>query len=151
METGKRTRRLSSPSRHSLWYTGVMIPGIILLMLVALSACGPLYKTEYTLEPPATQQGQICVMQCEQNRTQCKNNVESTLKDCKHSNEIASIKLESCIKAGEMTCYDTRTACPPPNFEQCNKEHRYCYQSCGGKVFPQITCIDSWGWGLGCN
>ncbi|MCI5209691.1 MAG: hypothetical protein D3910_13060 [Candidatus Electrothrix sp. ATG2] len=110
-----------------------------------------MYKTEYILEPPKTQQGQICIMQCEYNRTQCKNNVKSAGKDCKHRNEIAGIKLENCLKAGEMTCYDSRTPCPPPNFEQCNKEHRYCYQACGGKAIPQVTCVDSWGWGFGCN
>ena len=125
--------------------------GLLGLTLIALSGCGPMYKTEYILEPPKTQQGQICIMQCEYNRTQCKNNVKSAGKDCKHRNEIAGIKLENCLKAGEMTCYDSRTPCPPPNFEQCNKEHRYCYQACGGKAIPQVTCVDSWGWGFGCN
>ena len=143
MKTRKKTRQ---PSGHSLWHAG-----LVSLMLVALSACGPMYKTEYILEPPETQQGQVCIMQCEQNRTQCKNNIKSALKDCQHRNEIASIKLENCIKSGDMTCYDTRTPCRPLNFEQCNKEHRYCYQSCGGKAIPQVTCVDSWGWGLGCN
>jgi hypothetical protein len=143
MKTTKRAKRVSG---RSLWHAV-----LVSLMLGALSACGPMYTTEYMLSPPETQQGQVCAMQCEQNRTQCKNNVKDALKDCGHRNEIASIKLENCIKSGDMTCYDTRTPCPPPNFEQCNKEHRYCYQSCGGKVVPQVTCVDSWGWGLGCN
>ncbi|MGB5686152.1 MAG: hypothetical protein WBM35_10080 [Candidatus Electrothrix sp.] len=148
MKKGKRTKRLSSHlNNHSLWHAGL----ISLMLGTLLSACGPMYKTEYMMEPPTTQQGQVCIMQCEQNRTQCKNNVKSAMKDCQHRNEIESLKLETCIKAGEMTCYDTRVPCPPPNFEQCNKEHRYCYQSCGGKVVPQVTCVDSWGWGLGCN
>lgn len=131
---------------HLLWHAVFLS-----LLLISLSACGPLYKTEYLLEPPATQQGKMCTMQCEQNRTACKNDVKLAQKDCEHHNEIASIKLENCIKDGEMSCYDSRKSCPPPSFERCNKEHRYCYQACGGKVFPQLTCIDSWGWGRGCN
>ncbi|MCI5158463.1 MAG: hypothetical protein D3906_08480, partial [Candidatus Electrothrix sp. AUS1_2] len=84
-------------------------PGLFLLILISLSACGPMYTTEFLLEPPTSQQGQVCVMQCEQNRSQCKNNLQSALKDCEHRNEIAGIKLENCLKAGEMTCYDGRT------------------------------------------
>ncbi|MCI5208681.1 MAG: hypothetical protein D3910_07785, partial [Candidatus Electrothrix sp. ATG2] len=101
MKAIKKTRQIGG---HWLWSTG-----LISLTLIALSGCGPMYKTEYMLEPPTTQQGQICIMQCEQNRTQCKNNVKSAWKDCKHRNEIASIKLENCIQAGDMTCYDSRT------------------------------------------
>lgn len=131
---------------HLLWQTVFLS-----LLLISLSACGSLYPTEYLLAPPTTQQGQMCVMQCEQNRTACKNDVKLAQKDCEHHNEIARMKLESCIKAGGMSCYDSRKTCPPLSFEQCNKEHRYCYQACGGKVSPQLTCVDSWGWGLGCN
>jgi hypothetical protein len=121
------------------------------LLLISLSACGSLYTTEYLLEPPTSQQGQICVMQCEQNRTACKNEIKLAQKDCEHRNEIAGIKLENCLKNGGMNCYDSRKTCPPPSFEQCNQEHRYCYQACGGTVASQRTCVDSWGWGLGCN
>jgi hypothetical protein len=121
------------------------------LLLISLSACGSLYTTEYLLAPPTTQQGQICVMQCEQNRTACKNEIKLAQKDCEHRNEIAGIKLENCLKNGGMNCYDSRKTCPPPSFEQCNQEHRYCYQACGGTVASQRTCVDSWGWGLGCN
>ncbi|XCN73024.1 MAG: hypothetical protein Q3M24_22570 [Candidatus Electrothrix aestuarii] len=143
MQTRKTAKQKSG---RPLWYTG-----LFLLILISLSACGPMYKTEYILEPPTSQQGKVCVMQCEQNRSQCKNNLQLAQKDCEHQNEIASIKLENCLKAGEMTCYDSRKPCPPLDFEQCNKEHRYCYQACGGKAIPQITCIDTWGWGFGCN
>lgn len=121
------------------------------LLLISLSACGSLYTTEYLLEPPTSQQGQMCVMQCEQNRIVCKNEIKLAQKDCEHHNEIARMKLENCIQAGGMSCYDSRKTCPPPSFEQCNQEHRYCYQACGGTVASQRTCVDSWGWGLGCN
>lgn len=143
MNTGKKAMRVSV---YLLRYVVLCS-----LTVMILSACGPLYTTEYLLEAPETQQGQLCIMQCKQNRDQCKNDLKSALKDCRHRNEIAALKLKNCLKAGEMTCYDSRTPCPPLDFEQCNKEHRYCYQSCGGKVVPQITCMDSWGWGLGCN
>ncbi|MCW5212969.1 hypothetical protein VU04_08660 [Desulfobulbus sp. TB] len=135
---------------HLLWHT-VFLSLLLISLSALISACGSLYPTEYRLEPPTTQQGQMCVMQCEQNRTACKNDVKLAQKDCEHHNELARMKLESCIKAGGMSCYDSRKTCPPLSFEQCNKEHRYCYQACGGKVSPQPTCVDSWGWGLGCN
>lgn len=112
------------------------------LLLISLSACGSLYTTEYLLAPPTTQQGQICVMQCEQNRIACKNEIKLAQKDCEHRNEIAGIKLENCLKNGGMNCYDSRKTCPPPSFEQCNQEHRYCYQACGGTVASQRTCVD---------
>ncbi|MCI5149926.1 MAG: hypothetical protein D3916_11160 [Candidatus Electrothrix sp. MAN1_4] len=136
---------------RSLWHAGLLNLLLFSLLSLILSACGPMYKTEYMLEPPTSQQGKLCIMQCEQNWSECKNEVKSDNKDCQHRNEIASLKLEQCIKSGERACYDPRTPCLPPSFEQCNKEYRYCFQSCGGKVVPQVTCVDSWGWGVGCN
>lgn len=145
-----KLREKKQPIRN-LWHAGLLHLLLVTLLSLILSACGPMYKTEYMLEPPATQQGKLCIMQCQQNRAECKNEVKSNYKDCRHRNEIASIKLEHCIESGERACYDPRTPCFPPNFEQCNTEYRYCFQSCGGKVIPQMTCVDSWGWGLGCK
>ena len=126
----------------SLWSLGISA-----LVMAALSGCAPpVYKTEYMLQPPKTQQGQICVMQCEQNRTHCKNNKKGDVKDCEHRNEIARLKLENCIASGAVSCLDTSESCPEVDFAQCNEEHRYCYQSCGGKVTPQVTCVGYWGW-----
>ncbi|MCI5222013.1 MAG: hypothetical protein D3924_04915 [Candidatus Electrothrix sp. AR4] len=138
MKATNSTERIFS--KRLLWSLGISI------LIMTMSACGPIYKTEYILQPPETQQGQVCVMQCEQNRMQCKNNKKGDSKDCEHRNQIARLKLETCINSGAISCYDTTEPCPELNFNQCNKEHRYCYQSCGGKVIPQVTCAGYWGW-----
>ncbi len=129
-------------SKRSLWIVGVCAS-----VMTALSGCAsPIYKTEYILQPPETQQGQICVMQCEQNRMQCKNNKKGDVKDCEHRNEINLLKFENCVSTGVASCLDTSESCRELDLAQCNEEHRYCYQSCGGKVTPQVACIGYWGW-----
>jgi hypothetical protein len=138
MNTADSTNRFSRKIAGSI--------GIAALVVTGLSACGPVYRTDYTLEPPDTEHGRMCIMQCAQKRSECKNELESDLKDCRHRNEMAALKLENCLAAGAAPCLDTTEPCPEPNFDQCNEEYRYCYQSCGGTVIPQVTCAGYWDW-----
>ena len=41
-------------------------------LLALLSACGPIYDTQYSLVPPTSIEGRRCVGQCQQNRTICR-------------------------------------------------------------------------------
>ena len=59
------------------------------LSMVLLAGCGPIYETQYTLQPPATPQEQMCVMQCEQIKNQCRNNEQLRYQNCENQNQYA--------------------------------------------------------------
>ncbi len=115
------------------------------LSMALLAGCGPIYETQYTLQPPATQQGQMCVMQCEQIKNQCRNNEQLRYQNCESQNQYARLELQRCVNAGYSDCYDGTIWCAGPEYDRCDAEHRGCFQNCGGAVFSEQVCI------MGCN
>lgn len=43
----------------------------VILVAVFVVACEPVYRTAYTFTPPASEQGRICVSQCEASHRTC--------------------------------------------------------------------------------
>ena len=131
-------------------FKGIKIIAISAVLMV-ISAC----ETQYTYTPPETQDGKNCVMQCQNNQTQCKGNEQQrayTLQqECMSKSNEANKQCEiesqadynACIKYAR-TDFD-RTMCTKKvctkdscgssaNFSFCEGEFRGCYQQCGGKV-----------------
>ena len=44
---------------------------VVMLLAVLAAACDPVYKTNYIFTPPESEQGKICVNQCEQIKQSC--------------------------------------------------------------------------------
>ena len=54
----------------------------LLVLLTALAACGPRYETEVTLTPPESEQGRICIAQCQNTEEICRARVDTEAARC---------------------------------------------------------------------
>lgn len=119
----------------------------IITGLILLSGCGPIYKTEYTYQPPRSQIGKMCASQCTQTKINCQQLCEMRNESCKsNGRQEAMIQYleykESQIAAGKPV---KRT---PENFNtsycnescDCTDTYNQCYQTCGGMITPYQVC-----------
>lgn len=132
------------PKRYILPFIGA---------LFFLSSCGETRIEGYTLTPPATTGGRMCIVQCQQARDYC--------------DEGCSLKYRTCITTVQMRAmqdYDQYTReqithnqpieFRPRDFESsapcehakqacnaaCDTSYHSCYTSCGGVVAPVTSC-----------
>ena len=103
--------------------------------MLALSSCGPRYKTFYSYTPPSDPMGKNCIMQCDMIQTQCEQMEEMKLDQCEFK---AELEYKKCKKSGGESCY--QSACHT-EFEHCKDKYNTCYQNCGGKVKADVICV----------
>lgn len=108
-----------------------------LLFCAALSACGPVYDTQYTFLPPEDSTGRACVFQCDNSKLQCQQLQDQSAELCESR---AEREYDRCVdKYGEKKCY--RDYCSSSDHERCETQYRSCYQSCGGNVRSETVCV----------
>ena len=112
--------------------------------LMFLSACGPMYRTDYFYTPPESESGRTCTFQCEMMKGQCRQIEELRADRCESDSRTEVANCEAYIyltKGREAKWYECTGSSCSANYEQCEGQHRYCYQSCGGKVDARTTCV----------
>lgn len=117
--------------------------GILLLsLLYLLSACGPVYRVEYTYQPPQDAMGTNCILLCENIKMQCRTNEKYRIQSCEDQNRIARLEYERCVAVGYDYCWDDWTMfCGMENYQRCDADYRQCYQNCGGQIFSREVCV----------
>jgi hypothetical protein len=131
---------------------------VCVLAAAVLSGCAKpravTCKTEYEFHPPTSYEGKMCLMKCEKERKQCRDDKELQYKNCEHHGRMVRLEFERCIASGATNCYSA--VAPPcerpcdssgPCSDSCNMEYRHCYESCGGSVTSKEVCnngCDSW-------
>ena len=123
-------------------------------LTVAIVACGPVYKTTYTYQPPADPNGQRCTVQCDQSKASCTHLCRVSYDNCSEKSMKAARKKYNAYVAERRAANQKvdkklhhflddsnciRTDC------DCEEEYRSCFQLCGGKAIPQKTCVASCG------
>ncbi|MBP2228041.1 hypothetical protein J2847_001323 [Azospirillum agricola] len=121
-------------------------------LLALLTACGPIYDTQYSLIPPTSIEGRNCVSQCQQNRSICRQTCTIGQQSC--LNEARSRALyeyqayverqtaeKKPIKRS-ISSFENTYACGANSCEQrCDADYRDCFGSvCGGQVIAQKVC-----------
>lgn len=109
--------------------------------MLFLSGCGPVYKTVYSYRPPASPQGQICIMQCDNIKRQCYTHEDFRVRACEDENRIARLEYERCASMGYDRCWDRSAFCNSGNYWYCDEEYRICYQNCGGFISSREICV----------
>ncbi len=125
---------------------------LCLAVMALLSACGPVYETQYSLIPPASAEGRLCVNQCQQNRNFCRQNCGMMQQAC--VNEARSRALyeyqayvnrrnaeKQPIKKS-VSDFDRSYSCGNSSCEaRCEADYRDCFGgSCGGQVVAKTVC-----------
>lgn len=122
----------------------------LLLLAITITACGPVYKTEYRFQTPPTQQGKVCANNCLDKMEACKANCRTSIAECKR---IKSLEAENAYlhyvnerradgKEVEKTkrSFENFSGCNLKCEEGCESVHRICHSNCGGNVVEHRYC-----------
>ncbi|MEZ4752834.1 MAG: hypothetical protein R3A13_00765 [Bdellovibrionota bacterium] len=124
---------------------------VFLILILVLSACGPVYKTDYTYIPPKTESGRSCIFQCQNTKVQCEQLQELKYERCL---DRADREYDRCERNkryiykpnGERKCVDNcycfRDSCSLDE-ETCEIRYRSCYGTCGGSVEAKTYCVSN--------
>jgi len=103
------------------------------------------YRTDYMYEGPITEEGQVCVVRCENRKERCRNAAESGTADhYKQCEEQAQDEYETCAMrttsfSERRLCY--RKSCPvAADYINCESSYRACFEGCGGLVWSRQVC-----------
>jgi hypothetical protein len=121
-------------------------------LMLLLAACSPIYTTDYSFDPPPSNTGRTCVLQCENSKLLCDQLVESRYDSCLQraelqyqsceSRKIYKIDYDSGNTKCVQNCYCYRDSCSKDE-TTCGTQYRTCYQTCGGKVTSKTYCTSN--------
>lgn len=121
-------------------------------LLALLSACGPIYDTQYSLIPPASVEGRRCVGQCQQNRTICRQSCTISQQACLNDARTralyeyqAYVSRQTAEKQPikkSVSDFERTYGCGTNSCEdRCEANYRDCFGGlCGGQVVAQKVC-----------
>lgn len=132
----------------------------VLICCAALTACGPQYRMDYTLTPPASPSGKQCANNCYYVREGCVNACQAARYDaCGGSGLSVGVgygsgyghrgRHWSGVGYGYPGRYHDRYYdCRPDTdacIERCEIQYRQCFTTCGGRVDGQQVCTANCG------
>lgn len=129
----------------------LMNKGIMLVLLLAVAACGPVYTTEYEMIPPNTQEGRFCANNCLMAQNNCSQScsLESQrceLDDRRHAEREYDEYVRKREKEGKeikrsVSSFENSYRCDNDDCEErCGGNYRICHTNCGGQVIPRTYC-----------
>jgi hypothetical protein len=123
---------------------------LVISLMVALTGCGPIYNTEYSYIPPATDMGKMCVNQCITNKTLCQQMCQMRNDSCrtqsrqnalfdyqmyKHRQKANKQPITKDLSAFDRGGYECNSRC------DCDFSFNQCYSACGGQVQEHKVCV----------
>lgn len=126
--------------KHSL-HIGL---SLLCFLVVFGAGCGPMYDTKYTFSPPRSAEGRSCVFQCEQGKLQCEQIENLEASRCRDYAERESRRCRDDIRYRENRdpkWYECSSESCSADYERCEHMYRACYQSCGGEIKTETTCV----------
>ena len=121
---------------------------LIAAIALALTACGPQYKEERTLIPPATEQGRICAAQCETTQAICRADAKDDVRHCEAEKRDERRDYQRCLdrrkrlpKGKKPTCWAPKVRFCRADYRQCDAAFDACYRRCGGEVQVRRVCV----------
>ncbi len=114
----------------------------VLVLLLFISGCGPIYETTSTYVKPDNSEGVACTFQCENSRLRCEQNLELKRQNCNANDRIAELEYQQCVdKKGKKKCDRSWVFCEI-NTASCKATYNQCYTSCGGEVTTKTICVE---------
>ena len=115
-------------------------------MVLLFTACGPMYRTDYTYTPPTDWRGRQCVNACLQDKTRCAISCRSQNQSCRFQSQA-----EGWLQYRAQARVNREMGFLPPNYyadsSQCDTDCGCgdCYTNCGGKVSGRTYCVANCG------
>lgn len=120
----------------------------IVCSVCVLSACGPIYRTDYAYVPPKSNSGKMCITQCLTNKSMSEQMCQMRNDNCRaQARQDALYQYESYKrdrhamgKPVRKTLSDFDTSYMCSNSCDTTPQYNACYASCGGQIFEHQTC-----------
>ncbi len=127
----------------------LLIALLVSLVTLSIAGCGPVYKTTFNYQPPASDMGRMCAAQCLQARTTCEsmctmqnqNCVAQAKQDALNEFEAYKAKQHAKGKPIKKTPADFENTLSCDQACGCGNTFNMCYQTCGGTVTPHRECV----------
>ncbi len=135
---------------------------LLVIILVTMVGCGPMYKTLYHYHAPNDPQGRQCINSCDFMRQQCNSGCHDRKQNC----EITAQAMDAISNAA---CYNRQSYCRSHHGSGCLLEHcghhsnshsqcssydckqsceyqyNQCFTNCGGSIETQQVCTSNCG------
>ena len=121
-------------------------PAILASLALALAACGPVYRTNYNLLPPATASGQLCANNVKAMSDVCVANCQMMARSCRSFSTGVSLNYgwsrhDGSFEGGPgREILDDRDCSAVQCESNCLAAARTAHASCGGAVMQQTVC-----------
>jgi hypothetical protein len=121
----------------------IPVVAAVAAMLLAVSACGPVYHTKREYIAPRDPVSRTCVASCAQTREACIHNnelkYESCRRDAERDYDVCAERAVRKNKKPDKEC--SRGYCSKASDEQaCEPKYAQCYRDCGGTVTEERVC-----------
>jgi hypothetical protein len=124
---------------------------VAMLSLLALSACGPVYQTQYEIVPPQGNSARMCANNCLLSKTNCRQSCQIQNNQCE---EIERLRAQSDYlsylnqqnregrpaKKSERDFYSGYQCSNDSCEENCDQDFQICHTNCGGQIIPHTIC-----------
>lgn len=131
-----------------------MVKCISLFLVVVLtggflSACSPVYQTNYNYVAPKSWKGKQCANRCLRDRSYCRARCQSSNQSCRNTANLEAMPaylsyMEEQKKLGFSPTRDVSSFADYSNCTDhcgCESTYRECYANCGGQVIANTQCV----------
>jgi hypothetical protein len=123
---------------------------LLVIGLLCLSSCSPVYKTDYRFVTPSSEKGKLCANSCLDKLTLCKSSCYTRklecqkIKDLEAENEYLKYvhrqqKNKKPIEK-EINDFKSYSSCNTSCKSECDSIHRVCHSNCGGDIVEHTYC-----------
>jgi hypothetical protein len=123
---------------------------LLALMTGFLTACGPIYQTQYSYVPPRSPMGNMCLAQCIQGKSMCEQMSQMRSDSCRMQSRQDAMFRYQVYRDGQIARgqpihrrpndFDYGSFGCNSSGDTCTHNFNMCYQSCGGQVMAQQVC-----------
>jgi len=119
--------------------------------LLMLSACGPMYQTDYQIVPPPTETGRMCANNCLLSRQNCQQSCTIQSNQCDQINRLdAERDYNEYVRRRTKEGKEIKRSLSSFSGNACNEDYdceercesnfHLCHTNCGGQVIPHTYC-----------
>lgn len=130
---------------------------ILCFILLAISSCGPVYRTQYNYTSPNSWEGRQCANQCIKDKSNCRQQCNKDVQTCQSIESIkeaANIAIRQNTNKAKKDPYDNFSVYPNQGLSKndcsnhscyngCDSDYNACFVNCGGEVKTETICVSN--------
>ena len=120
---------------------------VLLTVVAAMTACGPIYSTDYDFIAPKSDMSKMCTADCVQSKNMCEQSCRMENQDCRfRAQRDADRDYDRYLHEHRPEGNDKKRSDFDRSYQcnmscNCEPTYRSCYSACGGTVLEKRTCV----------